>query len=265
MRRHSDKSTLVPLDPEIEATVRRLNKERRRREAESALRSKLSSERKRREAESSGDRVNTTASDPPSSTIEIEFSSESSPSSSATSSPRASPPPSPRMALLGELGVPSPQDVETTCIVLPEIDVQNFELRYPLIQFIEKNQFSGLPTESPHDHLSDFLTKCNTIRIAGVTQEYIKLALFPFSLRDRAKSWLLSEPPNKYTTWNGLAQGFLTKFYPPNKTSEMRSKIQSFKQSPFETYYEAWERYKELLRACPHHDIPKWLLIQTFY
>ena len=29
--------------------------------------------------------------------------------------------------------------------------------------------------------------------------------------------------------------------------------------------YEAWERYKDLLRKCPHHELLDWLQIQTFY
>ena len=29
--------------------------------------------------------------------------------------------------------------------------------------------------------------------------------------------------------------------------------------------YEAHERYKNLLRKCPHHELPGWLQIQTFY
>ena len=29
--------------------------------------------------------------------------------------------------------------------------------------------------------------------------------------------------------------------------------------------YEAWERFKDLQRQCPHHGVPQWLLIQTFY
>ena len=29
--------------------------------------------------------------------------------------------------------------------------------------------------------------------------------------------------------------------------------------------YEAWERYNDLLRKCPHHELPGWLQIQTFY
>ena len=29
--------------------------------------------------------------------------------------------------------------------------------------------------------------------------------------------------------------------------------------------YEAWERYKDLLRKCPYHELLGWLQIQTFY
>ena len=29
--------------------------------------------------------------------------------------------------------------------------------------------------------------------------------------------------------------------------------------------YEAWERCKDLLRNCPHHELPGWLQIPTFY
>src|SRR5262249_31434778 len=32
-----------------------------------------------------------------------------------------------------------------------------------------------------------------------------------------------------------------------------------------ESLYKAWERYKDLLRRCPHHGLPTWLQVQTFY
>ncbi|KAG8475171.1 hypothetical protein CXB51_031769 [Gossypium anomalum] len=32
-----------------------------------------------------------------------------------------------------------------------------------------------------------------------------------------------------------------------------------------ETLYDAWERYKNLLQRCPHHGLPLWLQVQTFY
>ncbi|KAG8478758.1 hypothetical protein CXB51_028637 [Gossypium anomalum] len=31
-----------------------------------------------------------------------------------------------------------------------------------------------------------------------------------------------------------------------------------------ETLYDAWERFKDLLRRCPHHGLPLWLEVQTF-
>ena len=32
-----------------------------------------------------------------------------------------------------------------------------------------------------------------------------------------------------------------------------------------ESFYDAWERFKELLRKCPYHGIQPWVQIQTFY
>ena len=238
MHRRSEAPTDFQFDPEIEATTRRLNAERRRREAETL-------------------RLESSVPTPSSPSFSDHSSSEPSP----VGSPRQMDPPIP----FGQMGRPSPNHSAVSCIVRPAIDAENFELRPHLIQLIERNQFSGLPSESPHDHLSDFMEKCDTIIINNVTPEAIRLRLFPFSLRDKAKIWLKSEPANKYATWDALAIGFLMKFFPPRKTSKLRTEIQTFKQSPFETYYEAWERFKDLLRACPHHEIPKWLLIESFY
>jgi len=32
-----------------------------------------------------------------------------------------------------------------------------------------------------------------------------------------------------------------------------------------ETLYEAWERFKDFLRLCPHHSLQCWMIIQAFY
>ena len=61
------------------------------------------------------------------------------------------------------------------------------------------------------------------------------------------------------------AQKFLAKFFPPTKTAKLRNDITSFVQFDNESLYEVWEHYKELMRRCPHHAIPKQLLVQTFY
>ncbi|KAG8478554.1 hypothetical protein CXB51_028316 [Gossypium anomalum] len=47
--------------------------------------------------------------------------------------------------------------------------------------------------------------------------------------------------------------------------AKLRNDISSFAQKDLETLYDAWERYKDLLRRCPHHGLPLWLQVQTFY
>ncbi|XP_020270991.1 uncharacterized protein LOC109846180 [Asparagus officinalis] len=89
--------------------------------------------------------------------------------------------------------------------------------------------------------------------------------IFPFSLRDKARAWLHSLPAGSITTWDQLSRAFLAKYFPPSKTSQMRNQITIFVQKEGESLYEAWERYKELLRMCPHHGLEKWLINHTFY
>ncbi|KAL5549524.1 hypothetical protein UlMin_004755 [Ulmus minor] len=101
--------------------------------------------------------------------------------------------------------------------------------------------------------------------INGVTDDILKLKLFPYSLRDRARAWLNSLPSDSITTWNNLAEKFLMKYFPPTKNAKLRNDITYFQQLEGESLYETWERYKELLRRCPHHGIPFWIQMETFY
>ena len=45
----------------------------------------------------------------------------------------------------------------------------------------------------------------------------------------------------------------------------LRNEITSFHQLDDESLYEAWERFKELLRMCPHYGIPCCIQLETFY
>ncbi|XP_021736994.1 uncharacterized protein LOC110703498 [Chenopodium quinoa] len=135
-----------------------------------------------------------------------------------------------------------------------------------MITLIERRQFSGAKSESPLNHLREFEKYCNTIKVNGISQEFIRLKLFPFSLIGRALEWLDKEvKPNSLTTWDEVTKAFLSRFYPQKKTAEARALIQGFKQRPNENLYEAWERYKEYQRECPHHGIPIYQVIQIFY
>ena len=57
---------------------------------------------------------------------------------------------------------------------------------------VQPNQYGGLPHEDPNVHLPTFMEIADTVKMNGVTEDVIKLWLFPFSLRDKAKVWLQS-------------------------------------------------------------------------
>ena len=60
-------------------------------------------------------------------------------------------------------------------------------------------------------------------------------------------------------------QNFLTKFFPPSKIAQLVQEINTFRQLEGENLAEAWERFHELLRRCPHHKLTKWMQVHTFY
>jgi len=66
-------------------------------------------------------------------------------------------------------------------------------------------------------------------------------------------------------TWEKCSAAFLTNFFPTSKTSALRGKISNFQQSSLESIPEAWERLQEYIRACPHHGMEDWLVLQNFY
>ncbi|GJT00818.1 hypothetical protein Tco_0821987 [Tanacetum coccineum] len=47
--------------------------------------------------------------------------------------------------------------------------------------------------------------------------------------------------------------------------TNLRNEISNFQQKFDESFHEAWDRYKDLLRACPHHGFIELLQLDTFY
>nr|GEU44421.1 reverse transcriptase domain-containing protein [Tanacetum cinerariifolium] len=70
-----------------------------------------------------------------------------------------------------------------------------------------------------------------------------------------ARIWLDKEPPRLILTWEDLVSKFINQFFPPSKTTYLRNEITNFLQKPNETFNEAWELFKDLLRQCPHHAL----------
>ncbi|XP_074574654.1 uncharacterized protein LOC141831126 [Curcuma longa] len=103
----------------------------------------------------------------------------------------------------------------TSCIAIPNIEAANFEFNPGFIAMIQQNQFGGGPHEDPHLHIEIFSDACSTRRQQGVSFDVQRLMLFRFSLRDKAKDWYHSLPPNCIDSWEKLVKIFMNKFYPP--------------------------------------------------
>ena len=137
----------------------------------------------------------------------------------------------------------------------PAIEVNIFELKPALITMVQQHQFTGHPFEDPNEHMGRFMGIANTIKLNGVRPEVIKLQFFPFSLRDVAATWFESLPVGSVNTLEELVEAYMGRFFPPALTFERRGEIIVFKHGEDESLYNAWERFKRLLKRCPMHEI----------
>ena len=95
----------------------------------------------------------------------------------------------------------------------------------------------------------------NIIKLNGVKPDVIKLQLFLFSLRDVVATWFDSLPVGSVNTWEELVEAYMSRFFPPALTTKRRGEIIVFKQGEEESLFNAWERFKRLLKRCPMHGI----------
>ena len=91
-----------------------------------------------------------------------------------------------------------------------------------------KEQFSSVSTEDAASHLNNFVELCEMQKYKDINGDFIKMKLFPFSLRGRAKDWLLSLPRNSIDCWVKCKDSFIGKYYPPAKIISLRSDITKF-------------------------------------
>ncbi|XP_074265143.1 uncharacterized protein LOC141587567 [Silene latifolia] len=132
----------------------------------------------------------------------------------------------------------APKHIVNPSIQRPRIQANNFEIKNALLNLVQDNQFGGGPLENPNDHLNDFLENCDMYKSNGVSDDAVRLRLFPRSLRGSAKDWLKNCDPDSFKTWDELASAFLNKYFPPSRTAKVKSELQSFTQEEDETLYE---------------------------
>ena len=80
-----------------------------------------------------------------------------------------------------------------------------------------------------------------------------------------ASTWFESLPIGSITNWEELMEAYMGRFFSPALTSERKGEIIVFKQGEDESLYNAWERFKRLLKRCPMHGIDLTTQMDIFY
>ena len=125
-------------------------------------------------------------------------------------------------------------------ILRPAVVANNFEIKPAIIQMLAQNDFEvDIERKDPHAHLTNFLEICHTFKYNGVSDDAIRLRLFLFFLTKKAKDWLKNQPADTFTNWALLSNAFLSKFFSPEKTAQLRNNITCFVQEDDETLYKA--------------------------
>ena len=77
-----------------------------------------------------------------------------------------------------------PPTIVQLAIRRPLIQGNNFELKGVTLQMLHNIQFHGLPSENLNAHLTSFIEVRDTVKYNGVTEEALRLRIFPLSFSD---------------------------------------------------------------------------------
>ncbi|GJT90272.1 reverse transcriptase domain-containing protein [Tanacetum coccineum] len=119
--------------------------------------------------------------------------------------------------------------------------------------------------DDANKHLDKFLTITQSMKQNGVTDDALRLYLFPYSLTHHATAWFDRLPKNSIHTFQEMAMKFLSKYFPPSMVTKLRNEISNFRQCPDESLFEAWECYKLSIDRCKNHNMLPVTQIDTFY
>ncbi|GJZ38223.1 reverse transcriptase domain-containing protein [Tanacetum coccineum] len=142
-----------------------------------------------------------------------------------------------------EANGPAPRSIEELCqpsingrggpIAPIPIEAMDFGLRHHMIQQVQNTyQFHGLPGDDANRHIDKFLEITQHMKQNRVSDDALRLSLFPYSLTHHIIAW---------------------------------NEITKFKQKPHESLFEAWEGYKLSIDRCPNHNMLLVTQIDTFY
>nr|GEV41949.1 reverse transcriptase domain-containing protein [Tanacetum cinerariifolium] len=153
---------------------------------------------------------------------------------------------------------------------LPVVSPSNSSTLNPKRHNCRRSKQRFILEESPIDTMADQRTMAELLR--APTEGYVEAIVVrpilaeQFEFKHRAaRRWLEKEPSRSIHTWEDLVSKFINEFFPPSRTTNLRNEISNFQQRFDESFHEAWDRYKDLLRACPHHGFTELHQLDTFY
>nr|GEV33284.1 reverse transcriptase domain-containing protein [Tanacetum cinerariifolium] len=176
----------------------------------------------------------------------------------------------------GDLPIPDLRTMEELCLpslngrggpIAPiAIKETNIGLKNDMIQKVQNScQFHGRPGGDANKHLDNFLHVTQSIKVNGITDDALRLYLFPHSLTHHAIAWFDRLLRNSINTFEQMAKMFLGTYFPPSMVTKLRNEITNFRQHPDELLFEAWEHYKLSINRCPNHNMLPVTQIDTFY
>ncbi|KAM2867707.1 hypothetical protein COP2_023600 [Malus domestica] len=100
-----------------------------------------------------------------------------------------------------------------SCITYSAVEEgSTFEIKQHMLNILPT--FHGLSSDDPNLHIAEFLMGCKNILVRGFSAESIKLRLFPYTLKDQVRRWLLTLPSGSISTWAQHSEKILNKYYP---------------------------------------------------
>ncbi|KAK1608077.1 hypothetical protein QYE76_031750 [Lolium multiflorum] len=141
----------------------------------------------------------------------------------------------------------------------------DFSLDLSHIAIVEKTPFCGTEKESVVEHLTELSTLSGVFSDDVKMRTYFVAKIFPFSLKDDAKTWYNNLPPGSIKSPTDLRDVFFRKYFPASAQHAALQRIYNFDQEDGEKLPEAWARFCSLIRAQPDHDLEKHDLLDIFY
>ncbi|GKC36216.1 reverse transcriptase domain-containing protein [Tanacetum coccineum] len=99
----------------------------------------------------------------------------------------------------------------------------------------------------------------------SLTEEIVCCAVYYSDVLCESFSPSLAQKRSSILTWEDLVSKLINEFFPPSRTTNLRNEISNIEQRFGELFHKEWDRYKDLLCACPHHGFTELHQLDTFY